>query len=61
MVSLQHKEQLLSSVLEFLGQTPPVNLAQYSIHDIWQWALVNWDIACVPSKLHIQPVLSQYN
>jgi glutamyl-Q tRNA(Asp) synthetase len=58
-IDLQHKEQLLVSVLRFLGQNPPEDLAQSSINDIWLWALTHWDVTHIPSKLHIQPVLSQ--
>ena len=58
-IDLQHKEQQLISVLDFLGQNPPEDLAQSSINDIWSWAVEHWEITHVPSKTHIQPVLSQ--
>ena len=58
-INLQHKEQQLISVLSFLGQNPPEDLAQSSINDIWSWATEHWDITQVSSKTHIRPVLSQ--
>jgi glutamyl-Q tRNA(Asp) synthetase len=58
-INLRHKEELLVSVLDFLGQNPPGDLAQSSINDIWSWAQANWNIVHVPSKQHIQPVLNQ--
>ncbi len=58
-IDLQHKEQQLISVLGFLGQNPPEDLAQSSINDIWSWATEHWDVTYVSSKKHIQPVLSQ--
>ena len=58
-IDLQHKEQQLISVLDFLGQNPPENLVQSSINDIWSWATEYWDITQVSSKTHIRPALSQ--
>ncbi len=58
-IDLQHKEQQLISVLGFLGQNPPEDLAQSHINDIWSWAMEHWDVTYVSSKMHIQPVLSQ--
>jgi len=58
-IDLQHKEQHLISVLDFLGQNPPEGLAQSSINDIWSWATEHWDITHVSSITHIRPVLSQ--
>ncbi len=58
-IDLQHKEQQLISVLDFLAQNPPEDLAQSSINDIWSWATEHWDVTYVSSKMHIQPVLSQ--
>ena len=58
-IDLQHKEQQLISVLDFLAQNPPEDLAQSSISDIWSWAVEHWELTHVPSKAHIQPVLNQ--
>jgi glutamyl-Q tRNA(Asp) synthetase len=58
-IDVKHKEQQLVSVLAFLGQSPPEELAQSSINDIWSWATEHWDVTGVPSKSHIQPALSQ--
>lgn len=58
-IELKQKQHLLVSVLGFLGQNPPDDLAQYSINDIWSWALVHWDVTSIPSKLQIQPVPGQ--
>jgi len=58
-VDLSRKPQLLVSVLGFLGQKPPQELARSSVNDIWNWAIANWDITQVSSKLHIQPGTDQ--
>jgi glutamyl-Q tRNA(Asp) synthetase len=58
-VDIQHREQLLFSVLQFLGQQPPADLIHSGIDDIWSWALENWNIEHVSSNLHIQPVPGQ--
>jgi len=58
-IDLRHKEKQLVSVLDFLGQQPPADLAECTINDIWSWALEHWDIRQVSSNLHIQPVLNQ--
>jgi hypothetical protein len=33
---------LLVNVLTFLGQNPPMALAQEPINVIWQWAIAHW-------------------
>lgn len=53
-IDLQYKAHLLVSALDFLGQKPPVDLAQSSIRDIWTWAQAHWDIKMIPSKSHSQ-------
>ena len=58
-INLDDRERLLVSVLDFLGQKPPAELAQSGINDIWSWALANWDVAAVPSKAQMQPVTGQ--
>ena len=58
-IDVKHKEQQLLSVLAFLGQSPPEELAKSSINDIWSWATEHWDATDVPSKSHIRPALNQ--
>lgn len=38
----------LVSVLAFLGQQPPRELARGTVADFWKWAVENWDLARVP-------------
>ena len=40
----QSQGQILSSVLDYLEQSPPTDLALNSIADIWTWAIENWDL-----------------
>jgi glutamyl-Q tRNA(Asp) synthetase len=58
-VNIKDKERLLCNVLEFLGQQPPLDLADSNIDDIWSWAITHWSLTNIPSKTHIQLVLSQ--
>jgi len=58
-IELQHKERHLVQALAFLGQQPPPELARTSINEIWSWAIKHWQLAAVPSKTHMQPVISQ--
>jgi glutamyl-Q tRNA(Asp) synthetase len=58
-VDLKNRERLLFSVLVFLGQNPPADLTGSSINDIWSWAESHWDTRRIPSKTHMQPVISQ--
>lgn len=58
-VDVKNREKLLLSVLGFLGQNPPADLIRSDLADIWSWAETHWDISQIPSKTHIQPVLSQ--
>jgi glutamyl-Q tRNA(Asp) synthetase len=34
----------LVSVLEFLGQSPPLELARAPLDQVWEWALGHWRI-----------------
>ncbi len=52
-VDIKNKEKLLCKTLEFLAQKPPVDLANDSINDIWQWAINNWNINTVPHNKRI--------
>lgn len=58
-IELKHKERHLVQALAFLGQQPPPELARTGISEIWSWAIRHWQLAAVPSKTHIQPVISQ--
>lgn len=58
-VDIKNREKLMCDVLDFLGQNPPADLSASNINDIWSWAEEHWDVTHVPSKTHIQPVLSQ--
>lgn len=42
------KEQLLLSVLRFLGQNPPTELAACSCQDLLEWSIVNFDSGRIP-------------
>jgi len=54
-VNIKNKEKQLVSVLEFLGQQPPGELALSNIADIWNWAEKHWQIGLVPRNRKIQP------
>ena len=43
-VDIRHKEILLVSVLNFLGQSTPTDLKNSTLDDIWTWAIQNWNI-----------------
>ena len=58
-VDIKNREKLMCDVLDFLGQNAPADLSASNINDIWSWAEEHWDVTHVPSKTHIQPVLSQ--
>lgn len=34
----------LVDALHFLGQQPPEDLHRATLHDVWQWALANWQL-----------------
>jgi glutamyl-Q tRNA(Asp) synthetase len=53
-VSINNREQLLLSVLDFLGQQPPTELIESSINDIWQWAIQHWQLDLVPRVKSMQ-------
>ena len=50
-VDIAHRETLLITALDFLGQQTPVSLSGSSRDDIWQWAVANWDVKKIPAKL----------
>ena len=47
-VDVNNKEKLVCKVLEFLGQNPPLDLADSDIDDIWKWSIDNWNVNNVP-------------
>jgi glutamyl-Q tRNA(Asp) synthetase len=48
--------QALWQALNFLGQQPPQVLVDASIHEIWDWALHNWQFAKVrPHNQEVHP------
>lgn len=53
-IDVEQREKLLFSVLRFLGQQPPAELAEATIDDIWYWAIENWKISLVPQFASIQ-------
>jgi glutamyl-Q tRNA(Asp) synthetase len=48
----------LVAALDFLGQTPPAELALGTVADVWTWALAHWTLAAVP-RLRTQPLYSR--
>lgn len=49
-ISAQHASQQLYAALVFLKQSPPPNLAQASIQDVWTWAIAHWQLHAVTSS-----------
>lgn len=47
-VDVNNKEKLMCRVLEFLGQSPPLDLADSDVDDIWKWSIDNWNVDKVP-------------
>ena len=47
-VDIRQPATLLLRALVLLQQNPPIELADYDLTTIWDWALDNWDV----SKLH---------
>ena len=39
---IDNVNRILTAALDALGQQPPHDLAQSSLHDIWSWAVKNW-------------------
>ncbi len=46
----EHAAELLVAALDFLGQTPPRELARASLATVWEWALANWRTAAIPRQ-----------
>ena len=43
-------QHALLRALKFLGQTPPKELSEASLAELWQWAMAHWDLARVPRQ-----------
>ena len=43
----------LCTALTYLGQNPPPQLCQESLHDIWHWALKHWRLRRIPPRRDI--------
>jgi glutamyl-Q tRNA(Asp) synthetase len=52
-ISLNAPEDNLVAALEMLGQSPPSELKNALLPDIWQWAADNWDIDVLVGKADI--------
>jgi glutamyl-Q tRNA(Asp) synthetase len=48
-IDLAEARPALLAALAFLGQTPPRELADASVSDLWRWAQANWDVTRVPA------------
>lgn len=44
----------LTAALEFLGHTPPAELAPGPLAELWAWAIANWQLARVPRRSQAQ-------
>jgi glutamyl-Q tRNA(Asp) synthetase len=47
-VDAAHPQRLLLRVLQFLGQDPPVALAESDLDDFWRWTVAHWNVERVP-------------
>lgn len=47
---VKHRDSgiVLCRVLQFLGLQPPIELAQTSLDELWQWAIQHWQVEQVP-------------
>ena len=52
-ITKEEASNLLFSALDFLGQTPPAELASYSHTEILSWAKAHWQLAKVPKQRSI--------
>jgi glutamyl-Q tRNA(Asp) synthetase len=49
-INAKEAPSLLVKALDFLGQTPPAELASYSHTEILSWAKAHWQLAKVPKQ-----------
>ncbi|MHB8536109.1 MAG: tRNA glutamyl-Q(34) synthetase GluQRS [Sulfuricaulis sp.] len=52
-VDVERPWQLLIQVLQFLGQAPPVDLAEANIGDFWRWAIAHWRLDRIPRVMGV--------
>lgn len=53
-INIKHREKLLVSVLQFLGQQPPDDMAEAKLNDIWAWARAHWQVGSIPKTNNIK-------
>ena len=49
-ISVSAAAQQLFNALSFLGQNPPMQLQNFALNEIWQWAIVDWQLASIPRE-----------
>ncbi len=49
-IDIKQSAAVLSRVLAFLGQNPPVELANETLDNVWHWAIAHWDIRNIPQQ-----------
>jgi len=49
----QNPAEILCSVLTYLQQSPPPELALSKVNEIWQWAFENWEISKISPRREI--------
>ena len=49
-ISVSAAAQQLFNALSFLGQNPPTQLQNSALNEIWQWAIVDWQLASIPRE-----------
>jgi len=47
-VDAAHAAPALVAALDFLGQSPPSDLARAGVRTVWQWAMENWERGKIP-------------
>lgn len=49
-LDMAHPQRSLLSALRFLGQAAPEELSEASLAELWNWAILHWDLARVPHQ-----------
>jgi glutamyl-Q tRNA(Asp) synthetase len=49
-VDARHPVPMLTQVMHFLGQSPPVDLQAATLAEYWLWALEHWDAKRIPHQ-----------
>jgi glutamyl-Q tRNA(Asp) synthetase len=49
-IDVKQPAAVMSQVLSFLGQNPPVELANETLDNVWHWAIEHWDIRKIPQQ-----------